>query len=193
MRLGELADRVEPKYGDKTLLKFATAIGLSVATVNRCRSVYRAWKKNEIRGSSPKFGVLQALAAHPEKDEIIKANPKLTVRKARTLMRDYRKAQGEEQDWRVEETRRWLGQAVEHALDAHKKYGHLKQEYLDTLRQAVDEPDKTVATLRLGGQDLITLADEVEFAFTTPPALPSPMFDDKDEAKPGDSTPDQTT
>lgn len=50
LRLGELADRVEPKYGDKTLLKFATAIGLHVATLNRCRSVYRAWKK--IKGAS---------------------------------------------------------------------------------------------------------------------------------------------
>ena len=39
MRLGELADRVEPKYGDKTLAKFAAAIGLHVATLNRCRSL----------------------------------------------------------------------------------------------------------------------------------------------------------
>jgi len=116
IRLGELADRVEPKYGDKTLAKFAIAIGLSVATVSRCRSVYRAWKKIKIKGPSPKSGVLHALATHPAKEEIIKTNPKLTVREARTLMRDYRKAQGQEQDWRIEEMRRSLGEITECAL-----------------------------------------------------------------------------
>ena len=105
-------------------------------------------------------------------------------------MKDYRVAHGLQEDWRVGETRRWLAEAVKHALEAHKKYGHLKQEYLDPniLRQALDEPDKLVATLRLGGRALNTLADEVECALTTPPALlPPPMFDDP----PDNSTPDE--
>ena len=99
-------------------------------------------------------------------------------------MKDYRVAHGLQEDWRVGETRRWLAEAVKHALEAHKKYGHLKQEHFDLniLRQAVDEPDKLVATLRLGGRALNTLADEVECALTTPAALlPPPMFDDTDQ------------
>jgi hypothetical protein len=125
--------------------------------------------------------VLAALQSHPEREEIINANPKLTVREARTFMRDYRKAQGEEQDWRVEETRRLLGEAAKLALEAHKKYGHLKPEHLDPniLRQAVDEPDQLVATFDLGIRALTTLRDEVVSGLTTPAALlPAPMFDD---------------
>jgi hypothetical protein len=181
--LGELADGLKPIYGDKTLARFAKKIGLSADRLNRCRSVYRAWKG--IEAPSPKSdGVARALQAHPNRAEILKNNPNLTVREARTFMRDHHKAHGKEQDWRVEETRRFLNEAKKFALEAHKKYGHLKQEHLDSevLRQAVDEPDKLVATLRLGGQALITLAEEVESALPTPPALlPPPMFDDTDQ------------
>ena len=181
--LGELADSVETKYRKKSLARFAEEIEVKFSTLNRCRSAYRAWKGIEIKGPSPKSGVLQALATHPAKEEILK-NPPKTVREARTLMKDYRKAHGLQEDWRVGETRRWFGEAVKHALEAHKKYGHLKQEYLDPniLRQALDEPDKLVTTLRLGGRALNTLADEVECALTTPAALlPPPMFDDTDQ------------
>jgi hypothetical protein len=194
MRLGELADRVEPKYGDKTLAKFAAAIGLQVATLNRCRSVYRAWKKIEIKGSSPKFALLQALQGHPKRDEII--NNIKTVREARTIMKDYRVAQGQEEDWRVEETRRWFGQAEKHAREGIQ-YGHPAKENLDSaiLRQALDEPDKLVATLRADAQGKNRLADIVESAFAPPALLPPPMFDDKatsDEAASGDGSSDNT-
>ena len=42
-RLGELADRVQPKYADRTLEKFAKAIGVAACTLERKRSVFRAW------------------------------------------------------------------------------------------------------------------------------------------------------
>jgi len=236
--LGELADSVETKYRKKSLARFAEEIEVKFSTLNRCRSAYRAWKGIEIKGPSPKSGVLQALATHPAKEEILK-NPPKTVREARTLMRDYRvahgkeqnkgqeQAEGQEQDkwqerlrnlepqlrWKVIEARRFLDEAKKFALDAHKKYGHLKLEHLDLniLLHAVDEPDKLVTTLRLGGQaaNIVTntLADEIECAFTTPAALlPPPMFDDNstsdeaasgdgslDEDTPDNTTPDQTT
>ena len=85
--LGELADGLKPIYGKETLARFAKKIRLSADRLNRCRSVYRAYKDKEIKGPSPKFGVLQALQGHPARDEIIeanrKANSKLTVREAR--------------------------------------------------------------------------------------------------------------
>src|SRR5262249_38242935 len=74
--LGELADRLKPIYGDETLASFAKAIGISADRLNRCRSVYRAYKVNkEIKGTTPKFGVLAALQSHPNRDEIIKERP----------------------------------------------------------------------------------------------------------------------
>jgi len=237
MKLGELADRLEPIYGDQTLACFAIEIGVKVGTLNRCRSVYRAYKGRD-SGSGASFAVRKALQGHPERDKIIK-EVKPGVREARTIMKDYRVAQGQDPDkgqeqdqaqeqdewlerlrnlepqlrWKVIEARRFLDEAKKFALDAHKKYGHLKLEHLDLniLCYAVDEPDKLVTTLRLGGQaaNIVTntLADEIECALTTPPALlPPPMFDDKatsdeaasgdgslDEDTPDNTTPDQTT
>src|SRR5262245_42978698 len=43
MRLGELADKIEPKYGEHTLERFAADIGVAPCTLERYRSVYRAW------------------------------------------------------------------------------------------------------------------------------------------------------
>src|SRR5262245_52841077 len=80
MGLGELSDRLQPKYGDKTLERFAEAIGLPVARLNRCRSVYRAYRDKDIKAPAPKFAVLQALQGHPLRDEIIKERPNLTKR-----------------------------------------------------------------------------------------------------------------
>ena len=97
-KLGELADRLEPKYGDETLAKFAEEIGVSVAHLSRCRSTYRAYKDQDIKETTPNFAVLAALQAHPLRAEIIKAkSPNLTVRQARTHMRDYRLGLGQTQ------------------------------------------------------------------------------------------------
>jgi hypothetical protein len=161
MQLGELADRLQPKYGDQTLTKFAKEIGVAAATLNRCRSVYRAYKG--IEAPEPNFAVAKALQAHPDKAEIIKQYPDLTKRQATTMMQDWRRGQG--QDWRVEETRRWFGGVVKRAQEAIKD-GHPAKEYVEPaiLRQAVDDKDKLLATLRAGGNAWITLADMVESA-----------------------------
>ena len=117
-KLGELADGLKPIYGQQTLARFAKKIGLSADRLNRCRSVYRAWKNKEIKGPSPKFAVLQALQGHPEREEIIKNKPNLTVREARTFMRDLRQSRGE--DYRVDETRRWFAEALKFCDTGHR-------------------------------------------------------------------------
>jgi hypothetical protein len=210
--LGKLADGVETKYGKESLARFAEELEVKVATLNRCRSAYRAFKGTD-SGSGASFAVLKALQAHPDRAEIIKDNPKLTKRQATAIMRTWRQvqeqdqAQEQEQDewlerlrnldpqlrWKVIEARHWLDAAKKHALETIK-YGHPAEQHLDSevLRHAVDEPDKLVTTLRLGGQALNTLADEVECALTTPLALPPPMFDDNSTPDEGTS-PDQTT
>ena len=160
MKLGELADRLEPKYGDQTLEKFAEEIGADVDDLNRWRSVYRAYKDDlkEIQGTSPKFGVLQAVQSVPEpaRTAILKTKP--TVRDARAAARNYHATHGEK-DWRVDEARRWFAQAVKHAQQAIQ-YGHPAAAYMDPviLRQALDDLDQQMAALRLGGRCLIALA-----------------------------------
>ena len=213
IKLGELADRLEPKYGDQTLERFAKDIGIEPATLGRIRSVYRRYKGLDL-GSGASFSVRKDLQGHPAADEIIKNNPNLTRPQARTFMRDLRVAQGQDPDkgqdqgkeqeqdqaqeqdqwldrirhlepqlrWKVIEAQRWLAELVNFALEAHKKYGHLSLEHIDlgVLRYAVEEPDKVVTTLRLGGLPFIAVAHKIESALT--PLLPPP-----------DSTPDQTT
>jgi hypothetical protein len=61
MRLGELADKLEPRYGDRTVAKFAAEIGIAACTLKRCLSVYRAWKG--IEAPAPlSYAVLQELS-----------------------------------------------------------------------------------------------------------------------------------
>src|SRR5262245_43563951 len=141
--LGELADSVKTKYREKSLARFAEEIGVKFSTLNRCRSTYRAWKGIEIKGPSPKSGVLQALAPHPAKEEIINANPNLGVREARSYTSAYRVAQGTEQDWRVEEARRYFA-AVEKRAVQNIKDGHLAEKYMDpvVLGPAIGDVDK---------------------------------------------------
>jgi hypothetical protein len=94
LELGQLADRVQTKYRKKTLADFAEKIGVKAARLNRCRSVYRGYKDKNFKGAPPKFAVLQALQGHPRRYEILEQYPKLTMREARTAMRDYRAGQG---------------------------------------------------------------------------------------------------
>jgi len=63
------------------------------------------------------------------------------------------------------------------------KYGHLSKQHIDlaVLRQAVDDPDKMLATWRLSSSVLSDYSDVVDSALAPPPALPPPMFDDTDQ------------
>jgi hypothetical protein len=85
LRLGEIADKLERKYADRTLAKFARAIGLAPCTVERHLSVYRAWKGKPARGPVL-YGVLRALQDHPDRASIIEENPKLTQKEAQKMM-----------------------------------------------------------------------------------------------------------
>ena len=44
LRLGELADQIEPKYKDRTQAKLAAEIGVAKCTLDRYRTVYRSWE-----------------------------------------------------------------------------------------------------------------------------------------------------
>jgi hypothetical protein len=84
LRLGELADKVvHPIYGEETFSKFAAKLGIDEDTLGHFRTTYRAWKDILPPGAKfPSFAVLRELATHPDRAELIKAEPKMTKRRA---------------------------------------------------------------------------------------------------------------
>src|SRR6516162_5690696 len=90
LRLGELAHKLEKKYGDRTLAKFAAEIGVAKCTLDRYQTVYRAWEGKLAPGPiSTSYAVLRELATHPDREQIIRNNPHLTKREAQGLVRKH--------------------------------------------------------------------------------------------------------
>jgi hypothetical protein len=119
MRLGELAHQLDTKYGRQSLKRFAQQIGVAVCTLERCRSVFRAWA--EISAPAPiSFAVAQELQKHPHRAEIIEANPHITKREARKRMQEWsgKKQEPEDQGWQTKETRRWFADLCQRANQA---------------------------------------------------------------------------
>jgi hypothetical protein len=124
-----LADKVETKYDDRTLAKFAAEIGVAACTLARYRDVYRAWKDTAIcapgRDSVSSYTVLRELAAHPDREKIFQTNPNITKREAHRLMRELKGAEVEQQqeeqenDWR-KDNRRWFRELYNHTVEVSR-------------------------------------------------------------------------
>jgi hypothetical protein len=83
LRLGEIADKVEPKYRKETLAKLAEALGISKSTLNHCRTTYRAWEGILPPGAkSTPYAVLEVLATVDDREALITADPKMSKRRA---------------------------------------------------------------------------------------------------------------
>ena len=90
-RLCELADGIEPRYGEQTLARFAADIGVVPCTFERRMSVYQAWKSAPGPECYPPcFAVARELQSHPDRFAIIKNNPNITKREASELARQWR-------------------------------------------------------------------------------------------------------
>jgi hypothetical protein len=88
LRLGELADGLERVYGDRTLAKYAAELGIAKCTLQRYQNVHRAWKGKVAPGPPlPSYAVLRELQTNPEREQIIRENPKITKREAAALER----------------------------------------------------------------------------------------------------------
>jgi hypothetical protein len=91
--VGEIADKVEPKLNgeENTLAELAKGLGRECETVRRYRSFYRAWKGSSIWATWPspsfKFSLLREIATHPNREQLLRDNPNMTVREARELRR----------------------------------------------------------------------------------------------------------
>jgi hypothetical protein len=136
MFLGEKAHLLETHYREKTLERFVkdAEIDVAVCTLERWRSVYRAWYV-EISAPGPisiSYAVARTLQTHPNRLQIVTKNPKLTKREAEALMQALDKHHDEEPEdepgdeppkgkgaatrsWSAEDARRWLNQVSEHA------------------------------------------------------------------------------
>ena len=96
LRLGELADRVEVKYGRGDLKKFADEIGVADCTVKRWRDTYRAWPIGAPGRDLP-YAVLRELITLPDRCEIASKNPDLTKSQAADIRRAYNERHGIEE------------------------------------------------------------------------------------------------
>jgi hypothetical protein len=159
-RLAELADQVGTQYGENSLAKFATEIGLANCTIKRRRTTYRNWK--EILKSDPglllSYSVARELEKHPERERLIKDNPKMTKREAGALMRAYRSKP-------ESETQRWWRDLILRVGKATADESVLNGDQQILLK--VVQP-QLLSTLREAGQAWINLADSLEKLFKKP-------------------------
>jgi hypothetical protein len=132
LRLGELAHKVETTYGGRTS-KFAKAIGVEPCTLKRYLSVYRAWDgAGKVAPGPVCYAVLRELEKLPNREEIVKANPQITKRKAQELRHAYEgrssNNNNNSSDWQANERRRWLNRlcsfANEHGRTAEEVMGN---------------------------------------------------------------------
>jgi hypothetical protein len=169
MRLGELAARVETKYADRTVAKLAKEIGVSDCTLKRYLSVYRAWDGKGIEAPGPvSYAVLRELQDHPDREVIVKNNPKITKREAQELKRQYegKQKKGKSGDWKREEAARWLRRVCVLANDVTRTNAEVK-----VTRRAlweIAEPKlltdlrESAAALAEGSATLHLLADQLQ-------------------------------
>ena len=93
-RLGQIADQLQPKYGDKTLERFAAAIGIKFDTLARFRDVYRAWKEIPApERDSVSYSVRKELATLPHRAQIVRDQPTITKLQAAKIARGYAQEQ----------------------------------------------------------------------------------------------------
>jgi len=93
-RIGEIADKVETKYGDRTHAKLAERSGFASSCLKRYLSVYRAYKGTSIGAPGPQsvsYSVLRELAMLDDREKIIRDNPDITKREAEQLRRERKK------------------------------------------------------------------------------------------------------
>ena len=183
-KIGELADRLEPKYGAQTLAKFAEAIGLAYETVKKYRTVFRKYKDTPIGETSTSFAVKSSLAAVPEAADIIMAKPEMTTPEARGIASAHRSSTKKAKPFKTRDEPGWLRDAVADALKARTKYGRAKPEDFDpeVLRVVFPNLGKAVASLREGENTYRLVADLMEAAAAKPdsaaPTHHEPMFED---------------
>jgi hypothetical protein len=153
IRLGELADKVQPLYGDRTLASFAKQISIAPCTLARYRSVYRAWAEIEAPGPVS-YAVRRELQDHPDRAEIVKEQPNLTKAQARKIMREFKgepKLKSGSPDWRRKGHERWFRAVIALANEAIRAAA--------VVDQSLKPADRRILAEFNDSKLLLTLAD----------------------------------
>jgi hypothetical protein len=122
MRLGQIADELEPKYGDATLARYAQELKMNLNTLQNCRSVYRTWHEDPRVKQFPKFSVAKALVRHPDRAKIVEANPDITEREAIQKAKEFKERQAKYEAYPIE-TMHKLTLRIVTRLDSFLKRG----------------------------------------------------------------------
>jgi hypothetical protein len=132
--LGKCSHHVETHYGQQSLAKFASEIGVCPLTLERKRSVYRAWHV-EIPAPGP-----------ISKAKLLTANPSMTKAEAQKIMRQWRKDNKAPKD----ELARWCRELSVRLNEAAADATMIK-----------DAPDETRKILRdIVERDILTQVDK---------------------------------
>jgi hypothetical protein len=163
-RLAELADNLVTKYGENTLERFAKDIGVVACTLDRHRSVYRAWKDFSAPGPKLNYAVARELVKHPDRFDLVRQNPDITKREASKIMRQLAGSPAGEDKWTKVECTRWFKSLCTHAneviRDAQFAVGDIKPEHRRRLRDAI-EPG-LLPTFRKASAALIMTVEGLE-------------------------------
>ena len=116
MRLGQLADRVDDRNTATARWQNSPRrSAIAACTLKRLpeRLSRVGWQGKEAPGPVS-YAVLRELQDHPDREAIVKKNPKITKREAQEIMREWKQQREGKQkksksgDWKADERKRWL-------------------------------------------------------------------------------------
>jgi hypothetical protein len=180
-RIGEIADKVQTKYKDRTHAELAKRSNIAYSCLKRYLSVYRAWKGTPFGAPGPQsvsYSVLRELAALPEvaglpnREQIIRDNPDITKREAEQLRRERKgtasslaqrqaqSAQGKQQGGFLKDKLRYLKDVCTRQEEVRRRAQEaldLESTKLDDLAQVAGE--LMLSNLRADAKVVVELAE----------------------------------
>jgi hypothetical protein len=161
LRLGELAARIERKYGDRTIAKFAKEIGIASCTLHRHQTTWEAWDgQGKVAPGPVSYSVLRELKDVPERLKIVTENPQITRREVAELRRAHEgKPKNKSRD-RLDEKKRWLRRLHSLANEATRAAEVVDNdnEQMRALLREIMEPD-LVPDIVAGAEALTRIAE----------------------------------
>jgi hypothetical protein len=170
--LGELASRLEPRYRDRTLKKFAKAIGKAECTVARYKQVYEAFAEIPAPGRKfVKYAAARELVHHPDRIALVLATPNMTKGQAHAQMLAHQATgasttnAGVNQqagDGSARNTHQWLADLAKLAQEMTREAGFADQPVTPQVRAQVAQGVELLPTLRQAGQEWARLVNYLE-------------------------------
>jgi hypothetical protein len=166
--LGEIASKLEPKYGERTLERFAEDIGRNFNTLKGYQATYLSWKTEKVVPLT--FSVAQKLNPLPseKKQEILEENPNITRDEARAVVKEFKKNLFEKSN-NIKEFPKPVPQKppTEEELEFHK-YREPPPRELPDIEKYLDQiVAKMLKDMRNWGNDLEKIIEYKEYLDTS--------------------------